>query len=289
MATNKVNGKRYIGQTTRPWPKRQHEHQNSSDGLLSAAIHKHGKDSFTWEILEDGIETEVQLNEREMYWIAMYESTHKEKGYNILKGGGQYQFRTIPTIYCHQNGKAYLTAVEAASDLGLHVGSIRNMINGKTHCTRGYTFEKIDSNKTYPLGLRSMVETSAQIRGHKVYCFQNGIIYDSMHKAADNLRLAEAHIRRFFKGELNSVQGYTFEKVEDISKYPLPLQPMRRLHTGRVIPIVCLNNGIEYFSISEAGRELNLHHELIWRVLHGKLNHTGGFRFVYKSSLEQAS
>lgn len=79
--TNLINGKIYIGQ----------ELMDKSDyfgsgHLIKLAIKKYGKNSFNKEILEICSSIE-QLNDREKYWISFYNSTNKEIGYNISKGG----------------------------------------------------------------------------------------------------------------------------------------------------------------------------------------------------------
>lgn len=84
--TNVVNGKVYIGQTIRSLKARfcKHVHDNGCV-FLHNAIMKYGKENFIIEEIEqDPIKN---LDEREIYWIAYYNSTNREKGYNILKGG----------------------------------------------------------------------------------------------------------------------------------------------------------------------------------------------------------
>ena len=96
--TNKLNGKIYIGQTS-DYKRRFREHQNCGYGnddhnLLYLAISKYGKDNFIYEVIEGPIE---DYNEREKYWINYYDSTNKEKGYNILEGGNE------PPVNKHEN------------------------------------------------------------------------------------------------------------------------------------------------------------------------------------------
>lgn len=47
------------------------------------------------------------------------------------------------------------------------------------------------------------------------------------------------------------------------------------------IKIICINNNIVYESIREASRKLNLYTGSICKVLKGKQNHTGGYKFRY--------
>lgn len=88
---NKENGKIYIGQSNN-CERRIKEHCYPNRYLcnlpIDIAIHKYGKEQFTFEIIEEcPLE---KLNERETYWILFYES-HTEKGYNCNVGGDNGQ------------------------------------------------------------------------------------------------------------------------------------------------------------------------------------------------------
>lgn len=88
MATNKVNGKSYIGLTTGTLENRRKQHKSQAkrvDGLFQRAINKYGWDNFSWEVLEDGIDSIDDLNKREIYYIDKYDTFNK--GYNMTLGG----------------------------------------------------------------------------------------------------------------------------------------------------------------------------------------------------------
>jgi group I intron endonuclease len=89
---NLINGKIYIGRD-------KHDNPNyyGSGVLLAKAIQKYGKENFIKEILEDGIETIKELNEREIYWISCYNSQDQFIGYNLQKGGqgGDWESLTL--------------------------------------------------------------------------------------------------------------------------------------------------------------------------------------------------
>lgn len=95
--TNLVNGKVYIGQTIHSLEERYKQHlKNASKGLagkLYPAMRKYGFNNFYAEVIEECNSTE-ELNTREVYWIAYYDSTNK--GYNISLGGD------INRMYCPQ-------------------------------------------------------------------------------------------------------------------------------------------------------------------------------------------
>lgn len=92
------NGKRYIGQTAKTEEARWREHVRESqkknnpskyNSPLHTCIRKYGGDSFRVVILECGIKTNDELNEREQYWIKKYHTLISEKqgGLNVAIGG----------------------------------------------------------------------------------------------------------------------------------------------------------------------------------------------------------
>lgn len=88
-ATNKVNGKMYIGQTKRELSIRINEHIN--DALLGKynfwfhkAIKKYGHNNFEWDILCECLSPH-DLNDKEIYYVDLYDTYNK--GYNMTKGG----------------------------------------------------------------------------------------------------------------------------------------------------------------------------------------------------------
>lgn len=86
---NDINSKVYIGQTTRALKDRWKEHlrtkcsKNENSMLIKKAIHKYGSSHFRIELLE--VCNRASLNEREMYYIHLYNSYHQ--GYNRTLGG----------------------------------------------------------------------------------------------------------------------------------------------------------------------------------------------------------
>ena len=83
--TNLINGKIYIGLSTRLVEKSTFYY--GSGWYLKNAIKSYGKTNFKKEILEDCIDDEKLLCEREIYWISYYNSTDPNIGYNVRKGG----------------------------------------------------------------------------------------------------------------------------------------------------------------------------------------------------------
>ena len=98
--TNNINGKIYIGQTTKSLDIRRKQHENrykyQNDMAISRAIYKYGKDNFSWEIIDTATSIE-ELNKKESYWIEKLDSLATNgKGYN-LKGGGDNAYLSEET------------------------------------------------------------------------------------------------------------------------------------------------------------------------------------------------
>lgn len=90
--TNLINGKIYIGITNQGskvrWCKHCSDSRQGSDFPIHNAIRKYGEDNFQIEVIEV-IENEDYdyLKAREVYWVKVYDSYNREKGYNLTLGG----------------------------------------------------------------------------------------------------------------------------------------------------------------------------------------------------------
>lgn len=99
--TNKINGKVYIGQTSKSLKERFQRHccdamSDRLDTHFARAIRKYGKENFSPEII-DTATSEEELNEKERYWIHYYDSLNN--GYNetdsiFRSGGNTYRAKT---------------------------------------------------------------------------------------------------------------------------------------------------------------------------------------------------
>lgn len=88
MYTNKINGKRYIGQTN-DFIRRHMEHKKPStdEQPIDRAFNKYGADNFEIIILAENL-TQEQMNEYEIFFIQRYKTSVKyDNGYNIKNGG----------------------------------------------------------------------------------------------------------------------------------------------------------------------------------------------------------
>lgn len=89
MATNKVNGKSYVGQTIGSLKKRKESHisvanRNINNIYFHRSIRKYGTVNFYWKILHECNDIET-LNKLEIYYIGLYDTYRN--GYNLTLGG----------------------------------------------------------------------------------------------------------------------------------------------------------------------------------------------------------
>lgn len=86
---NNINSRMYIGQTTKTLEERietywKEYRWSCKPRPIISAMRKYGFDNFYFEIIEDNIKTQKELDDKERYYITqVYHSLISEKGYNV--------------------------------------------------------------------------------------------------------------------------------------------------------------------------------------------------------------
>lgn len=132
--TNTINNKSYIGQTIKTAEERWKEHQahafgshpNDQNKTLYKAIRKYGVENFTFEVLQDNIETFEQLDKAEIYWIDYYNSF--VKGYNETFGGQQYH-KILPNKEIIEDYYKTRSARKTALNFGIDHSTVDDILN----------------------------------------------------------------------------------------------------------------------------------------------------------------
>ena len=95
VATNTINGKQYVGQTTVHFENRQKQHlyhaSHESTSYFHRALRKYGANNFEWEIIGQCNNID-ELNEKEKYYIDKLGSFVDKNpgGYNCSTGGSNF-------------------------------------------------------------------------------------------------------------------------------------------------------------------------------------------------------
>lgn len=84
MITNRINNKKYVGQTIQPIGRRWARHLSSGNALFGA-VKKYGKENFSIEVIDTASSIE-ELNQKEIDWIKKL-NTLSPNGYNLKSGG----------------------------------------------------------------------------------------------------------------------------------------------------------------------------------------------------------
>lgn len=152
-ATNIINNKRYIGQTTRELKRRRNEHitqaNSGSDLAIHQAIRKYGEDNFEWSIIDQAYNQE-ELDNKEIYWIDFYD-TYGKNGYNMALGGQFNLSDNSDEMSEMRGGRPFLifdldgnfvretiSQTEFADEIGVSPKTVNHVLMGRKNSTKGY-------------------------------------------------------------------------------------------------------------------------------------------------------
>lgn len=225
-AYNKVNGKRYIGKTTQELSERQRKHFSSTScPYFHHALGKYGKENWEWTIIDEA-DTKKELEDKEKYWIAFYDTHNVNNGYNLTDGGEGYQptleetryardrfvqmhgkepyitNRNSRNIRCVETGIVYKNAAEASRQTGIHHSHMVAAANGKLKTSGGYHWEWCFDPSFFP---------------NAIYCVELNKIYTSFNEAHREDNFSGTYLSRAFKkqGSPCHYAGYTFYKINE--------------------------------------------------------------------------
>ena len=227
MATNTVNGKRYIGATRCGIVKRSNRHfkdarrKTRDCPRFYDAIRKYGRDVFDWAVLSTLLTAEEMFKEEERL-IALLKPeyniasgglifTSKEKQAQISKSGAQ---RNSKPVICLSDGSVYKSVSMAARTYGFSKPGIAHLCNMGGISRKGLSFaflsgaiserernELLSIRRSKKVGVeKARVEKVTRINSRLVTNLNTGIIYTSARAADKALNLvfgtAESCCRR---------------------------------------------------------------------------------------------
>jgi len=148
--TNLINGKTYIGQHKKD---EFDIHYRGSGKLITQAISRYGKENFKTIVLE-WCESIEELNEREIYYIALYRAQNKAE-YNISDGG-------LGTKGLVEEKNPFFGKKHTAQTKKL-MSQIKKSIKGKDHPLYGRKMSPEHIAKTRRTGSTQSKETREKI------------------------------------------------------------------------------------------------------------------------------
>lgn len=192
--TNLINGKLYIGQTTRSIEERFKQHLKPSNRctILKEAIKKYGRENFKIELIE--ICKKEDLDIKEIFWIKEL-NTISPNGYNIVGGGNKGPIMTGNKNWMF--GKKGLFHPQFGKKRSEEFKkNMSEKSSGKNNGMYGVT------GKHHPSSI-------------KIVCKNNNKIYDAIQDAARELNLDPSAIVKVLKNKNKHHKGFIFTYFEE--------------------------------------------------------------------------
>lgn len=133
ITENLINGKRYIGQHK----SRVFDNWYCGSGLvLKKALKKYGKKNFKCSLIEWGMSRE-DLDDKEKYWIRVYDAVNSKYFYNMGCGGEGFQRGELNPMY----GRTHTDEVRkiiSEKRMGTHLSEeTKRKLRGPRECLQG--------------------------------------------------------------------------------------------------------------------------------------------------------
>lgn len=201
MFVNKVNGKKYVGLTSRSLEERTAEHLRHDATLFDKKLREYGITNFDLIVL-DVADTLEELNEKEKYYIKLFE-TLVPNGYNLCEGGG------VTKGYKHrEESKQKMSESKKQKD----ISGENNPFYDKHHTEEA----RERMRKAWTEERRKKLSEESKNRKHstkKVRNVDTGEIFDSIKEASEKHNVKATHITRVCKGKRKKTGGYRWEYV----------------------------------------------------------------------------
>lgn len=201
MFINKVNGKKYVGLTSRSLEERTAEHLRHDATLFDKKLREYGITNFDLIVL-DVADTLEELNEKEKYYIKLFK-TLVPNGYNLCEGGG------VTKGYKHrEESKQKMSESRKQKD----ISGENNPFYGNHHTEEA----RKKMRKAWTEERRKKLSEESKNRKHstkKVKNIDTGEIFDSIKAASEKYNVKATHITRVCKGKRKKTGGYRWEYV----------------------------------------------------------------------------
>lgn len=250
--TNKINGKLYIGQSTRTLEERWKDYIKDFKYVtpgkknyrpIIAALQKYGLENFQIELLEDGIQDKEILDALEIKYIREYDAANPELGYNVELGG--------------------------------------NSVGKHSEATKLKISQAQLGDKNHMYGIKGKDNKSSK----PIIDLTTGVIYDSVTIAVEQLGFDNKCLTKIAacaRGAKTSAYGRIFRYVDENKK---PIQVPIEYNIKTVTPIKELYTNTVYNSEVEAANDLGITKGYVSQILLGKIS-SSKYAFVKMPSKE---
>lgn len=284
-ATNKINGKIYIGQTV-DFEKRKKEHEldrRNKNSIFHRAIDKYGIENFEWEII-DSFNSKYGSDYLERFYIELYKS-YKPNGYNMTKGGdGGSMWNARPVVSFLLDGtfvKRYDSAEGARTD-GFCGSDVLVSCKNPNRTTKGHVFMFEDDYKEN--GFRGYKKPDSVNMKAVIQCDKKGNFinrFKSIREASGKTGANRTTISGALTGTYKFANGFIFVYEEDFPIKDMSKYVVRK--KGRRVAQVDVESGLIlkiYDRIADAGRELCVSYKAIHKVVDLEGRTAYGYKWI---------
>ena len=279
--TNKINNKKYIGQSQNikvRWKNHKAElrHNHHSNTYLQNSWNKYGEHNFEFKIIEEcNIE---KLDEKEMYWIEFYNTVDPECGYNLNNGGGSNR------------------GIKFSEETKRKMSENHADVSGENHPMYGKTLYDI-LNEEEIAEWKQRISNTINYKINQgllpnivpVACLNNRKVYPTIMEAHRDTGVTASNISMCVKKErefcLSNNTYYVFKSVEE---YNLMTEEEIKNALNIVKPIsksakkvVCLNNNIVYDSLKIAENETGICYSQISNCCNKNIKYISKSAYVF--------
>ena len=220
---NKTNGKRYYGITKQEPKKRwQNGKKYGNNDHFTNAINYYGWGNFDHIVIARGL-TEEEAKWLEIELIREFDTTNRDKGYNITKGGEgtngyKHTEETRKNIGKIHKGKTL--SEETRKKLSEAMKGKNSPMKGKTHTeeTRKKLSEAM-KGKTLSEETRKKLSESHKGKNNpsakRIYCVELDMYFDTVTEASEYVGCHRSNISSVLIGNRKTCKGYHWLYAED--------------------------------------------------------------------------
>jgi group I intron endonuclease len=274
--TNNINGKKYIGQSVNiknRW--QQEKHLSGINKHLESAFQKYGLENFSFEVLEECQEKE--LNAKEVDYIKKFNSTNREMGYNQTTGGEH--FKVINKTPMSEETRRKISESKKGQKFSeTHKNNLSKSWKKENHVSPEISKKISESSKGRKMSISTRRKISESNKGKKRTAEQN--LNNSLRRKGKTYEelFGEEMAKKLKKEQSERLSGKTLEEVWGEEKARMAKEKMSLNSKKRKIKC---SNGEIYNSIKEAAEKTKNISSNIVAVCKGRQKTSRGLIYEY--------